>query len=174
MKKALFFTVLFCLVAGTALAHDVTGRIGLGFDTSQAPIGLRYFFSPKIGVDIGVGFDSNEVDIGGDTEKFTDFSIAAGLPIRIHETGDRVNFNFLPLLMYTSSDQGDESDTFFDILAALEFEAFVTNDLSVSAIMGIGIEMFSPADDTDESTTDIFTVGSNLTEFGVHYYLPGS
>jgi hypothetical protein len=44
----------------------------------------------------------------------------------------------------------------------------------VSAIMGIGIEMFSPADDTDESTTDIFTTGANLTEFGVHYYLPGS
>jgi hypothetical protein len=172
MKKVLFFTAVFCLVAGNALAHDVTGRIGLGFDTSQAPIGFRYMFSPKVGVDVGIGIDVDQVDIGGDTENFTDFSLAAGLPINIHQAGDRVNFNFLPLLLFTSSDQGDESDTIIDIFALLEFEAFVTNDLSVSATHGLGVELFSPGDDTDESTTDIFTVGANLTEFGVHYYLP--
>jgi hypothetical protein len=53
----------------------------------------------------------------------------------------------------------------------LEFELFVTKDF-VSA-HGVAFEMYSPGADGAESATDITTFGENITEFGVHYYLPG-
>jgi hypothetical protein len=48
MKKILFLSALLCLASGTSMAHDVTGRIGLGF-VSRDTDDLRYMFSPRIG-----------------------------------------------------------------------------------------------------------------------------
>lgn len=173
MKKVVFFTVVFTMIAGTAMAHDVMGRLGLGFVTSDAPIGFRYHFSEKVGLDVGVGFDSNQVDVGGgEKERFTDFTVAGSLPINIQNVADRVNFNFLPGVMFMSLDQGDDTDTLIRVLAALEFEVFVTSDFSVGASQGIAIDLFSPGADGAESTTDFSSFGRNVTEFGFHYYLP--
>ena len=172
MKKILFITLAMGMVASSAYAHDVAKRIGLGFNSSDTPLGVRYWFSPKVGLDVGLGFF---VDDDGD-ESSTDFAVSAGLPINLIQAGDRVNLNFLPWVQYSSIDLGEDpsgeslTGTVFDIIAGLEFEVFVTNDLSVSALQGVG---FSMAGGDFESETDIATLGNNLTEFGVHYYLPG-
>jgi len=178
MKKVVFLTLVLTMVAGTALAADMTGRFGLGFVNSNAPVGGRYWLSEKIGIDLGFGLVLNEIEVpgGGATETLTDWRVFGGLPIKIHSVGDeRVNFNFLPAFMYSSVDNGSgsSSDSVIDLLFGLEFEVFVTGALSVSASHGVIINLESPGDSAEESTTDIDLTGRNLTEFGFHYYLPG-
>jgi len=169
MKKILFITCVLGLMASSAYAHDTAKRFGLGFVSSSSPIGFRYWFGPKLGLDVGVGFSVD--DDGGDS--FTDWSISAGLPINLLQVGDRVNMHLLPWVQYTSLDFGDETGSVVDLVAALEMEVFVTNDFSLSASMGVDFEMFSPPGDVD-SETDISSFGTSLTEFGFHYYLGSS
>ena len=168
MKKILFITLVLGLVASSAFAHDTAKRFGLGFNTSSSPLGFRYWFSPKLGLDVGVGVS---VDDQG-SESFTDWSVSGGLPINLIHVGDRVNMHFLPWVQYTSVDLGADTASIIDLVAGLEFEVFVTNDLSVSATQGVDFQITSPPSPA-ESETDISTFGLNLTEFGVHYYLPG-
>jgi hypothetical protein len=139
MKKVVLLTLVLTLVAGTAMAADMAKRIGLGFVNSDAPIGGRYWVSEKIGLDLGFGLSSIETQIDSTrTETLTNWQVFGALPIKIHSVGDnRVNFNFLPGVMFSSVDNGEGGDS------------------------------------TKESTTDIHLTGSNLTEFGFHYYLPG-
>jgi hypothetical protein len=170
MKKILFFTVAMSLMITSAgLANDMTKRLGLGFVSSDAPVGGRYMFSEKAGLDVGLGLS---VDDEGD-ESFTDWTIMFGVPINLHRVGDRVNFNFLPAFQYTSIDNGDgvDSSSLMVILALLEFEVFVTADFSVGASHGLAFDIFSPP--VGDSETDISLVGFNVTNFGFHYYLPG-
>jgi hypothetical protein len=171
MKKILFFTCVMAMIATTAFAHDTTKRLGLGFISTSSPIGIRYWFSPKIGLDIGAGINVND-NAGGSGEKATDWAISGGLPINLITIGDRVNLHFLPWVQYSNIDLIDDTASQFDIVAALEFEVFVTKDLSVSASHGFDFQMYSPPGDAD-SETDINTFGANITDFGVHYYLPG-
>jgi hypothetical protein len=176
MKKVIFLVVAFCILAAPAIAaEDMTGRIGLGFVHWDAPIGGRYWFSPKVGVDLNFGFDINEVDQGGgETASFTDWRIMGGLPINVQNMAERVHFNFLPAIQFATFDNGDgnDSDTEISIILALEFEVNVTPDFTVAASQGLAFDLFSPGADGAESTTDISTFGLNVTEFGFHYYLP--
>ncbi len=59
VKKILFLTVALSLIATAAMAHDVTGRMGLGFVSTDAPVGGRYWMNEKIGIDAGIGFSSD-------------------------------------------------------------------------------------------------------------------
>jgi hypothetical protein len=160
------------LVAGTASATDMAKRFGIGFNDAHSPIGGRYWFSPKVGFDIGFGISVD--DQGNDS--FTDWRVSGGIPITIIDVGDRVNFNFLPWVQYESYDvptgNGTDTETAIDARFGLEFEFFVTKDLSLSAATGVGFVSTSPPGNA-QSTTDVSTFGENVTQFGVHYYLGG-
>jgi hypothetical protein len=176
MKKVIFLAVALSILAAPAFAaEDMTGRIGLGFVHWDAPIGGRYWFSPKVGVDLGFGFDKTEYDQGdGTTESLTNWRIMGGLPINIQNMAERVHFNFLPAVQFANFANGGDvsSDTDITIVLALECEVNVTPDFTVGASHGFAIDLYSPGADNAESTTDITTFGDNVTEFGFHYYLP--
>lgn len=176
MKKVIFLAVALCILSAPAYAaEDMTGRIGLGFVQSYTPIGGRYWFGPKVGVDLGFGFDRYEQDQGdGTTESFFNWRIMGGLPINIQNMAERVHFNFLPAIQFESVDQGPNasSDTYITIHLGLEFEVNVTPDFTVGASHGLVIDLYSPGADNAQSTTEIYTSGDNVTEFGFHYYLP--
>jgi len=163
MKKVLFFTVALSLIATAAMAHDVTGRMGLGFVSTDAPVGLRYWVNEKVGIDAGIGFSS--VDMGDETA--TTFVLNGGVPFIFNAMADRVNFLIRPGIQFTSYEGG----TGIDLTGALEFEVFVTDDFSVSAAHGIAIDMTNPDDENLDSTTDFGLFGNNWTSFGFHYYL---
>jgi hypothetical protein len=174
MRKTLFFLVALSLIAATsASAKDMAKRFGLGFTNSDAPVGVRYFFSPKMGLDVGVGIVSDQQDTGTDKETRTGWSARVGLPIVLVPVGDRVNFMFNPSFQYTDPGAygNGESTTYYTILGSLEFEVFVTGDFSVSAAHGIGVEITSPPGNA-QSTTSWGTFGDNVTQFGFHYYFP--
>lgn len=167
MKKVLFFTVALSLIATAAMAHDVTGRFGLGFVSTDAPVGVRYWMNEKIGIDAGIGFSSFD----GGSETYSDFVLNAGVPIIFNAMGDRVNFLIRPGIQFTTGDMavGGEKGTDIQISGALEFEVFVTDDFSVSAAHGLMIDMLSP--DVGDSRTNFGLFGDNWTNFGFHYYL---
>jgi hypothetical protein len=173
MKKILFITFVLGLVASSASAHDMAKRTALGFVDSSTPIGIRHWFGPKLGLDVGFGISSTQQETSPGTKTtYTNYQVSVGLPINLLSVGDRVNLHLLPMFEYRTIDQGTDNETQYDIIGALEFEVFVTKDLSVSASQGIAFTSSNPPG-TAESTADWSTFGSNITEFGVHYYLPG-
>jgi hypothetical protein len=167
MKKILFFTIALCLVAGTALAKDTTGRLGIGFTYSQTPVGARYWVNDKVGVDAGFGIKTR------DDGNLTDFAFSGGVPIVLMNDADRVNFLVRPGVLYTSTDtntQDYSAATDLMLSATLEFEVFLTDDFSASASHGFAISIMDDGSPNSSSTTDYGTFGNNLTEFGFHYY----
>lgn len=189
MKRILFFTLVLCMVATSALAADVVQRFGLGFVSFRTPVGGRYWFSERVGLDITLGLDIEQREktdpagnLTGEKESKTGWSVWAGIPIIIHDFGDRVSFIFNPAVRYTdpgafegqtTTSDGDRLGKTTDLLALLEFEVFLTQDFSVSASHGLVVQIFSPELSGAKSTTDFSLVGANITQFGFHYYLPG-
>ena len=167
MKKVLFFTVALSLIATAAMAHDMTGRFGLGFVSTDAPVGGRYWMNEKVGIDVGIGFSS--IDGGNDT--FSDFVLNAVVPLVFNAMADRVNFLIRPGIQFTSGDfaVAAAKGTDIQLSGALEFEVFVTDDFSVSAAHGLYIDLMSP--DVGDSRTNFGLFGNDWTNFGFHYYL---
>lgn len=173
---------LICMVAialaasaSSALAQPMHYSGGLGFHRTQAPIGLRWWLSgQKIALDAGVGFGSQ--DLGDET--ISNWAIDIGLPIAL-KTWDRVHFMVRPGILYQSFEDfvtapvfDTDNETVMTILAELEAEVFLAENMSVSASHGIGIVNTNPAFG-GESTTDWSTFGDNFTEVGFHVYLFG-
>lgn len=179
------------LAAGaTAVRADDTNDArhasgGLGFHDSSAPIGLRWWMSnQKVGIDVGLGFNSSPSSIDAD-EKVTDLALDLGVPIVMHSWGG-VHVLFRPGLLYQSEEIGFDSDAGtpgvqFDtekqktiaVQAELEAEVFLRDNVSVSASHGIGFVSFDPGFGAD-SRTSFGTFGNNFTNIGFHVYFLGA
>src|SRR5512144_106814 len=81
LKRMTTVTVALLLaLPALASAKEMTGRLGLGYNNSDAPLGVRYWFNPKAGVDLGFGFDST--DLG--TKNATDYFFEVGVPYVVY------------------------------------------------------------------------------------------
>ncbi len=168
MRKILLLTVAFGLVATSAIAATPAGKLGLGFMTTEAPIGIRYMASEKVGIDLGLGFSSQSV---GDNTR-TNFYLNAALPVTLIPT-EKANFNFVPGVLVKSMGGVGEADgrTDFDIYMLLEVEFFLSPAFAVNASHGLAISI---EDNGDGSDTNFATGGANWTNFGFHFYLPSN
>lgn len=167
---ALGITTAMLPSVASAAEHN---NIGLGFHSSDAPVGVRFWLEgQKLAIDAGVGFASEDA---GD-ETLTRFTIEGGVPI-VLKSWERVHTMFRPGLSFTSQDvfvgKGEtDSATMFRVLAELEVEVFLVSNVSVSASHGLAIENTSPPGDGD-SSTDFGLFGRDFTEVGFHVYLFG-
>ena len=160
---------------GPARAQDVDPEhhsVGLGFHDTDAPIGLRWWFSgQKVALDAGIGFES--LDTGDDD--LNSFALDVGVPILLR-SWDRFHFLVRPGLLFETEEVivlgEEEQDKFFAITGELEAEVFLTDNVSFSASHGIAVINRDPA--VGEDTTDFGTIGRNFTEVGFHVYLFGS
>ena len=171
MKRLIGLAILaLVLDAGAVAAHGSTEKGALGFHHVDAPIGLRWWLSDKVGLDGGLGFGSE--DLG--TQSISSFTIDAGLPLMLR-SWDRAHFIFRPGLLYLSEEEPGttNNNTAFRIGAELEAEVFLVDQVSVSAAHGFAITNFNPAG-PGPSFTDWGTTGSNFTTIGFHVYLFGS
>src|SRR5438045_4176807 len=121
---------------------------GLGFHTSAAPLGVRWWLSgQKIGIDLGFGFGSVSDASGGfPDEKLTNWTIEGGVPIVI-KSWDKIHFMFRPGASYRSQDvqtSGGPPASFtkdqvtgFGVTGELEAEVFLADNCSVSASHGV-------------------------------------
>ena len=168
MRKILSAVVVAGFVAalcGVAEAKDMTNMKGLGWYRTEAPIGGIIWFSPKIGITAGFGFD--KVDLPDPAEDpDTQFNIAAAVPI-VLAGADDVNFMFRPGFLYSSKPDGLDSSVEVD--ADLAVELWLTSRASILGGTGIHYVSESPLTDED-STTFLGTHAISLTQVGFYYY----
>lgn len=151
----------------------------LGFHNLTAPLGARWWFGgQKIGVDVGLGFQSTPAP--SYDEKLTGWAFEVGVPI-VLKNWEKVHLLFRPGLLLESEEFqmttppepfGTDDQTTFSLTAELEAEVFLVNNFSVSASHGIGFFSVDPAGGGD-SITSIGTLGNNFTHIGFHIYFFG-
>lgn len=198
-------TVTMLGFAATASAQDNVDRhmdgvanhnyIGCGFHTTEAPLGLRWWFSgQKMALDLGLGVTSTEVDDSAFGEEVNEsvlgWTLDAGLPLVIR-SWPRVHAIVRPGILYSSQqepfDVGPpggpveiEMENATSIAGRLEFEAevFLADNFSVSASHGFEFASSKPAvapgAPDAESSTNFRTIGGNFTSVGFHLYLWGA
>jgi len=175
MRKTFFLAAAtLLLVAGSAFAGPEAGKLGLGTsDASMTPIGIRYWASEQVGLDVELGFWLFDVDSGsGDESSVID--LALGVPINIWECSD-VWLHFKPfviidLVSYEDLDTGGgtvsiDGQTNMYFGASLEMEAWLLECLSFSVSHGIAAYKNDAA-----STTDFHSFGNSLGNAGFHLY----
>jgi len=159
---------------------------GLGFHSIEAPIGMRWWLAgQKVGIDLGLGFGSRPASGDGyPDENLTNFAVEAGVPI-VMKSWDRVHLMFRPGVLYQSeaytiSDATPppaepfetENATRMTIVAEIEGEVFLADNMSVSASHGLGFTSVDPGG-TASSETSFSTFGNNFTNVGFHVYFFG-
>jgi hypothetical protein len=166
------------LVAGSALAGPTAGQFGLGTsDASTTPIGIRYWASEQVGIDVELGFWLFDVPSGSGQES-SNIDLALGIPINVWECSD-VWFHVKPFVVIdlvsfedvTSGGTTTSIDGLTNLYfgAALEMEAWLLECLSFSVSHGISIANMDGGSG-GESTTDIHSFGSSLGNAGFHLY----
>ena len=179
MFKTIVTLTTAAMIAAPAVssAMDMTGKYGLGYFTSDTPVGGRYWINSNFGVDLGVGFDSRDQ---GD-EKYTDFYVGAGFPYIILDT-ERANFFVRPGVTFGSLDarpygiNSDSKWTMINISVMPVAEVFFGDHFSLQAGHGLQIEMLSYPDEPEfgalagESRTNIRTLDGSVTYLGFHFY----
>jgi len=188
---ALAVTIATALTFSASLAQsdesnmEHTAKGGIGFRSTDAPIGLRWWFTDQVGLDAAVGFTTeklNYVDINGDPadESFSTFSVDVGMPWAL-KRWDKVHFLLRPGVFYTSQDdinlffnsdgEFKEKLNTFAVTGELELEVFLAKNASVSASHGIGFASTKLDIAGQEADTIFGTFGSNFTTLGFHVYL---
>lgn len=188
MKRILLVVSLCALFsqlhATPAAAEEARhARGGLGFHDLSAPIGMRWWMSgEKVGLDLGIGFNSEPSNIASD-EKVMGYAFDLGVPLVMH-SWDNAHVLFRPGLLYQSQEVGFDADpgpgfefdtenqTTMSVLAELEAEIFLRDNFSVSASHGIAFRSYDPGFGADSETT-FGTFGNNFTNVGFHVYFFG-
>lgn len=170
MKTSILLSLtLVAMLATGASAADRTGEFAMGFNNSDAPVGARYFFSEKVGIDAGLGFQSD--DLG--EESATSLWLEVGIPYVLFDYEN--SFFFVrPALTYASLDDrvfgsGTIDDTWSVVTGSLNLGAEVrlAERFGLTFQHGLGFTNVSPPE--GDSLTNFGTLGENVTEAGVWF-----
>lgn len=199
--------VAVCALAGTLTApataqdavSDHIGLLGVGYFTSEAPIGLRYWTGPTTGFDLGFGFTSstkNPIIENGTASTTSLVSYAFELGYLKVLSSDSNMLTFLrPGVLYageqmivpapvavpargTAQDQVKETETRLSVSLMLGAELFMGKfgfpNLSFGGGVGAAFTSTSPAGD-GESRAVISTVLADVSVvenavLGFHFY----
>jgi len=175
MRKSLFLAAaLTLLVTGAAFAGRTAGQLGLGTShVMDTPIGIRYWASNQVGIDVEVGFNYYDVETDSGDLK-TVFRGQLGIPFNVWECSD-VWFHVRPFFMIEALSYEDFNGTSIDGLtnfafgAQLEMEAWLLECLSFSVWHGVVVQVNDGGSNGD-STTDFMTAGESLGNAGFHLY----
>ncbi|MEZ4388265.1 MAG: hypothetical protein R3D98_11960 [Candidatus Krumholzibacteriia bacterium] len=164
------------LTAGTAAATDRSGEFALGFNNTDAPVGLRYFFGEKVGADLGLGLEST--DLGADSA--TSFFLEAGVTYVLYDYNSSYFF-VRPAIAYSSLDDriygtgsADARWTVIDVKLNLGAEVRLADRFGLTFQHGVRFTSTKLPDEVvptggDDSFTDISTFGENVTQAGVWF-----
>jgi len=170
LRKITLITMITVLALATvAGAAERKGEFAMGFNNSDAPVGIRYFTSDKIGLDLGLGFES--ADLGD--ESATSFWVEGGLTYVLYDYMD--SFFFLrPAVTFASLDDRvygsgtlDETWSQFTVALNLGAEVRLAERFGLTFQHGLAFRSTSPPE--GDSLTDFGTFGENVTEAGVWF-----
>ena len=150
----------------------------LGFHTSTAPVGVRWWFgAQKVGVDLGFGYGSSPSD-DFPSEKLKHWAIDGGVPI-VFKSWSKVHVLFRPGVLYESAESDAGLATFstvktktLTVSGEIEAEVFLADNFSVSASHGVAYTSIDPPGPGD-NITSFETLGKNFTDVGFHVYFFG-
>jgi len=146
----------------------------------EAPVGIRWWLSDKVGIDAGVGFSSVPAP-SYSNESLAGWAIDMGVPI-VWQRWDRGSLLLRPGFLFESQQFEASSPpsafstndaTSFTVTAEIEAEIFLVENISVSASQGIAINSLNPPGPGDNRTS-FGTIGRNFTTVGFHVYLWGN
>jgi hypothetical protein len=177
MRTIAITTLALVLALGsTATAADREGEFALGFNTTDAPVGLRYFFSEKVGADLGLGFESTDLGAESATSMFLELGVSY-----ILFDYDSSYFFVRPALGYASLDDRVYGTGTADATwTRLDFELNLGAEVRLAERFGLtfqhGLRFTSTSlpdeivgDGEEDSYTDFSTFGENVTEAGVWF-----
>ncbi len=182
MKKNIIAILLLLIVlplSGKAL--DMSGKYGLGYFNTDAPLVGRFWLSPTLGLDLGLGFEMKDIYFDGEKEKATSFWLEAGLPFVIKST-ERANFFVRPGVIFASLDDrvygtGDLDEKWSQITLTLTpgAEVFFGEHFSLTAGHGIAVDILSVPDAVGgdrggESEMTVRTFDGGVSYLGFHFY----
>jgi hypothetical protein len=180
MRKSLVLIAAIALfvAASSAFAGPTAGQLALGssmLDTT--PIGIRYWASQQVGIDVEAGFSIYDVE-SGSGELSSEFHLLFAVPINVWECSD-VWLHFRPFFLldahsFEDLDTGTgtidgESLTDFAVGAELEAEFWLLECLSFSVRHGVHAQINDGGEGGD-STTDFHSHGASLGDAGFHLY----
>ncbi len=172
------------------------GRMGIGYTNSAAPVGLRLWFAPAIGFDLGLGFNVRQVDEIGtpadpaDKTQAADFAVDVGLLFAVWRKPDSQSTAYVRVGALIDRDYAAGTDsagvakhsnrTRTDISIMFGVEWFMKElgvpNLSLNAAAGFAAVLTSPVHTAgsadlefgfESSTTGLGFLTSN---FGFRYY----
>ncbi len=180
-KTILAVVVVAMIIPATAMAKDLTGKFALGYYSSDAPVAIRYWATDKVAIDAGVGLSLNEVadmtatDSTATTNALS-FWFEVGVPIKVWEY-ERSHFFVRPGILIGILDDRvfgsgtlDETWTQINGQLALGAEVFLTDNFSLDATHGFNFIYTTPPEDLGDSTLDINTFGTSVTNVGFRFY----
>jgi hypothetical protein len=180
--------ILLVMVGALAVARQARAEMapgehkrgGLGFHNTEAPVGVRWWLSgEKVGIDLGLGFESTPSDIFDD-ENLMSWGLDVGVPFVLH-SWERMHVLFRPGLLYQSQEVEStappeafdtENLTTLNLAAEIEAEVFLADNVSVSASHGLRWRSINPPGSGD-NLTSFGTIGRNFTNVGFHVYFMG-
>lgn len=161
------------VVVSAAPSFAAKGTFGLGYFRPEAPVGGRIWFSEKLGVDLGVGFDDVSPDGGTSRNSFV---FDAGVPIVAAEAGN-AKFFFRPGITFASSPSpvpadadNKTSQTWVSGSAGVEY--YFTDHFSLQAAHGIVYKSVDP-DLAGGKYTELVSEDFGISSIGFHYYFGG-
>lgn len=192
MRRVVWMLILILLLpVPAARAADYAGRLGLGYFSTDAPIGFRYWIGSRLGLDLGVGFNSRDVSnlatagpAGSvaytDEVVFTDFSVDVGIPMNLMMR-TRTNLFFRPGVIYSTRPQfyGPETantarfrgkEKSMDFSGTFGVEFWLWDHLSLCVGEGVSYVLTTPADPAVDSHFQITHRALALSNVGFHFY----
>ncbi|MDX9721624.1 MAG: hypothetical protein RBU37_12815 [Myxococcota bacterium] len=199
MKRLSLMLLLLALLAlPTSLfaqegAAAAVGKIGVGYTHTNAPLGIRMWFSDQFGFDVGAGLvlhgnEDDHEDPGDDTTT-VDFALDGGFLIALQRSTNSIFFARIGLNFDRRYADGFENDgepvyssqETLSIAGMAGIELFMTAlgfpNLSLQGAVGVGLQyVVGPQRVGDEEndwsfgsmTTGVSLVGT--TQLGFHYY----
>jgi hypothetical protein len=180
MRKTFFLAAAtLLLVAGSATAGPQAGQLGLGTsDVEMTPIGIRYWASEQVGIDVELGFWLFDTEPASFAQESSVIDLGLAVPINVWECSDvwlHVKpFVIIDLVSYEDIDTGSGTASVDGLTnlyfgAAFEMEAWLLECLSFSVSHGIAI-IKNDGGTGGSSTTDIHSWGNSLGHAGFHLY----
>lgn len=148
-----------------SFGQNVVGRLGIGMVSPQTPLGVRYFWTRKAGIEAGLGYTS-----ASRGDRFKGFVVDGGWLFAL-APGDRTNVFLRPGVRFLSEDMGQGTVTTVQLNAALSFEVFLSGSFSITATTGLAFDFASPPPDAPDSV-DFTTLGGPFAGLGFFFYLP--